>query len=255
MEIQPFPLDANRARLVELEAELARREADLAALKSELQRLQTRYLDEIGGLYAELSTLEAAVVEEEIRAGIRPPMSDDAEADASDRATDDDPDASTCSSPTAPSVDLKRMFRDLAKAVHPDRARDDAARFRSHRLMAEANRAYAERDEDRLRLILHAWEQSIDSLPVDDPEAERVRVQRKTAAIEERLLAIVTEVADLHGSAIWRLKGRIDDARAQGWDLFAEMVLQVRRAIARATSRLSYLRRNADVPVDQPVSR
>jgi hypothetical protein len=24
--------------------------------------------------------------------------------------------------------------------------------------MAEANRAYAERDEDRLRLILHAWQ-------------------------------------------------------------------------------------------------
>jgi hypothetical protein len=32
------------------------------------------------------------------------------------------------------------MFRDIAKAIHPDRAHNSAARDRRHSLMAEANR-------------------------------------------------------------------------------------------------------------------
>ena len=82
------------------------------------------------------------------------------------------------------------MFRDLAKAVHPDRAPDDRARYRRHSLMAEANRAYAERDEDRLRLILHAWERSPESVLGDDEEGESLRVRRRIAELDERLVAI-----------------------------------------------------------------
>jgi hypothetical protein len=44
------------------------------------------------------------------------------------------------------------MFQDVARAVHPDALpdaqHDERTRYRRHSLMAEANRAYAERDED-----------------------------------------------------------------------------------------------------------
>ena len=54
---------------------------------------------------------------------------------------------------------VRRLFRDVAKVIHPDLAHDPEARDRRHALMIEANRAYALGDEERLRWILQAWEQ------------------------------------------------------------------------------------------------
>jgi len=238
--LQPADLDPSRSRLADLDVQLAARERDLATFKSELQHLQARYLRDVGALYARLTEIESAVAEEEIRAGLRRPPEDDEPAD-SDAPDDRDDAAAACAYRSAPSDDLKRVFRDLAKAIHPDLALDEPARCRRHSLMSEANRAYAERDADRLRLILQAWERSPESVPDDDPEAERLRVERRIAQIDERLVAIEGEFADLRASAIGRLQQKIADAKRQGWDLFAEMVLQVKREVTRATAQLARL--------------
>lgn len=250
-------LEASRAQVAELEATVSARETELETCSRDLLALQTRYLDEVGALYARLSDVEDQVAEIEIRLGLRQPPAVEDE-DAGDQANDHDEQRSdegddrgdgnadgllsACASRPDASGDLKRIFRDIAKAIHPDRAIDGAARYRRHSLMAEANRAYAERDEDRLRLILRAWERSPDAIPDTDPDADRRRLQRRTAELDERLMAIEGDFADLRRSAIWRLKGKIDTARTQGWDLFAEMVMQVKREIARAQSRLASLR-------------
>lgn len=240
--LQPVPLDADRLHLRDLQARLQQRESELSALKIDLQELQSRYLRDIGGLYRELSELEAAVADVEIRLGLRPPPVEDDEPDAG-KEEGGSSNAGACSNSSAPSDDLKRVFRELARNIHPDLALDEPARCRRHSLMAEANRAYAERDEDRLRLILSAWERSGDGILDEDPGSDRNRLQRTLARIDERLIAVEAEFADLRTSAIYRLKGKIDDARKQGWDLFAEMVLQVKGEISRAKARLVSLGR------------
>lgn len=230
--------DPSRARLAVLEQQVAERERVLAAFKTGLQALQARYLAEVGALYAELHALDAAIAETETRLGLRAPSED-----ADDEPEAPPPDAAGCTSRSASSVDLKRIFHHVAKAIHPDRARDDAARYRRHSLMAEANRAYAERDEDRLRLILHAWERSPDAVVGDDPKAQALRLRRRAAELEDHLVRIEAEFADVRRSAIGRLQRRIDETRTQGWDLFAEMVREVKRGVARAKARLASLRR------------
>jgi uncharacterized coiled-coil protein SlyX len=242
-------ITAGRVRLAALEAEVAHQNAELDRVKHALRTLQARYLDEIGSLYARLNDLEAAIIEAEIAAGLRPPPAADGpdterdDANGESGAAGDASGAAASCGRAAPSADLKRMFRHLAKTIHPDLARDGQARFRRHSLMAEANRAYAERDEDRLRLILHRWEQSPESVIGDDAESETLRLRRRITALEEHAQAIAAEMADLRTSAIWRLNEKIADARRQGWDLFAEMVREVRRETQRATARLAKLKR------------
>jgi hypothetical protein len=239
MSLERAAPDQHDARIVALEARVAERERELTRIKADLLDLQARYFAEVGSLYATLGDLESSVAEIEIRLGLRPPPLD--EADDTDDAGSGAGEAAGCSNRSAPSVDLRRVFRDVARAVHPDRARDQASRYRRHSLMAEANRAYAERDEDRLRLILRAWESSADAVVEDGPDADRRRAERRAAMLEEQLVAMDLELAGLRASAIWRLKTRIDEARAQGWDLLTEIVREVQREIARARSRLAAL--------------
>src|SRR5262245_42097331 len=147
LALQPFDFDGDPEHLAALEARLAEREDQLTTLKHTLRQLQARYFQDLGALYAKLHELEGALAEEEIRLGLRPPAVDD---DEEASTAEPDPDAMHgCSNRAVPTQDLKKIFRDLAKAIHPDRALDERTRYRRHSLMAEANRAYAERDEDR----------------------------------------------------------------------------------------------------------
>jgi hypothetical protein len=228
---------ALREELATLEQEFSGKRHDVEAFQLELQRLQFRYLSELGQYYAELAALQQAIEDAEVRLGIRP-ASDRPEVD---EAGNGGVSGDGCSNQSAPSVDLKRMFREIAKAVHPDKGHNSAARDRRHSLMAEANRAYAARDEDRLRLILRVWEKSPDAVPGDDPESARVRLERRVAELREQLLELDLEMADLASSAIAKLKQRFDEAKAQGWDLFGEMRRQVKRDILTAKFKLSGL--------------
>jgi hypothetical protein len=51
-----------------------------------------------------------------------------------------------------PSADLKTLFREVAKRIHPDFAKDDAERQRRTRFMADANEAYSRGDAEALIL-------------------------------------------------------------------------------------------------------
>ena len=230
--------EVSAEEMARLAADVSAHEVELASLRAELLTLQNRYLAEVGVLYSDLARLEAELRDAEIRAGLRLPedidtedVPDEAEASAA---------SGGCVNAAAPNDDLKRVFRDVAKAVHPDLAMDEMARCRRHSLMAEANRAYAERDADRLRLILHALEHDVDDDLVDGDWGARSAA--RAARLRSRLAHLERERAELERSAIARLRKKIDEARAQGWDLWAEMLQQVRREISTTAARIAKLR-------------
>jgi hypothetical protein len=76
-DLQLAPSIGDDGRRRALEAEVLRRENELDALKVELQKLQSRYLGEIGSLYRDLSELEDQIFEAEVRAGLRPPAAEE----------------------------------------------------------------------------------------------------------------------------------------------------------------------------------
>jgi hypothetical protein len=226
--------------LAEREAALTTREAELAAFLADLRALRTRYLEDVGVLYAELNDIEKAIAAEEVRLGIR--ASDQRAIDDEVRQAEANEDPSCGSRAGIPDA-LKKMFRNVAKALHPDLEMDDDARSRRHELMAEANRAYADRDEDRLRLIMRAWEESPEAVPASHPYGERLRAERRIGQINERLIQIDAEFAELKDSALNRLKISVDEAASHGRDLFAQMIRVAERELATANKRLEILKR------------
>ena len=110
--------DPTREEVATLERRVEERERDLLSVKTQLQQLQVRYLSELGALYAELNLLDEELAQAEIKAGLRVP--DEAEPDEPDDAGTSE--SAGCASTSAPSSALKAMFRDVARAVHPDAA-------------------------------------------------------------------------------------------------------------------------------------
>jgi hypothetical protein len=215
-----------------LDAQLAR----LTQLESELETFKARYCREVGRRHDELDELDHEIAELELaeltrQLGAeptgRPSVTATERREAAPRFTTDA---------------VRKLFRDVAKAVHPDLADSEHARQRRHALMIEANRAYALGDERRLRAILLGWETSIGARSVSDSEAVRLELLRRLARIHDQLEACKTDLAALEDSALWKLKLMSDDAAARGRDLIEEMVRALTRDIMAARNRRDAIR-------------
>ena len=224
--------DGLRSRVAELEAMLGERSAEVARVQSDLDEFEINYRKRVGILHEQLDKLELEIAEAEL-------------GELSKRVASGF--GGSCESPaTAPpappprytSDAARKLFRDVAKAIHPDLASDEATRDRRHTLMIEANRAYALGDEEQLRVILQAWERSPEAVLGQDPEAMRLRIVRRIAQIEEQLDMLVRDLAALRDSPLGRLKAMVDEAAATGKDLVRDMVGRLKRDILAATNRL-----------------
>lgn len=241
-------LKKRQTELLALERKLAQRELDLATLQAELHAFEARYIRIVGALYWELDEIEARIAE--VAARLHPDMVEVQQraqearararqtAEAVGRAPEPKPEDQF-----KPTEDLRKLYREVAKRIHPDLTADDEERKRRNGLMAEANRAYADADEERLRAILVEWESSPEAVRGDEPESRLQRVMRKTEQAKKRLEAITLEMTQLHQSDLYTLKRRVERAAKLDRDLLAEMANRVRQDIEAATKRLQQAER------------
>lgn len=227
-------------RLAELQAHLGERAAAFARVRSDLEAFRLRYRREVGELHEELDTLEREIAELELG---------ELSKLAADGAGDDDATPAPAAAPPDSAARftsdaVRKLFRDVAKTIHPDLARDEQARDRRHFLMIEANRAYALGDEERLRSILEAWERSPEAVQGTDPDAMRLRLVRRIASIEEQIDLHARELAAMQDTPLWQLKTMVDDAAARGKDLVADTVRRLKRDIVAARNRRDAMRWN-----------
>jgi hypothetical protein len=224
-------LEGLRARAGELEAVLTERSGEVASAKSQLAAFKIEYRQQVGLLHEELDELERAIAEAEL-GQLSPAASDQAFDPARAPAGAEGEPVSRYTSDA-----VRSLFRDVAKAIHPDLA-GEGSRDRRHSLMVEANRAYELGDEERLRWILAAWERSPEAVQGSDPEATRLRLVRRIAQMEEQVEGLAAELSTLKESALWKMKAIVDEAAAKGKDLVRDMVRRLKRDILVARNRL-----------------
>lgn len=219
-----------------LQVRLADQELYLANLRAELAVFEAKYLRQVGVLYAELDDWNAKLAElfaeqngtEEARS-----TASQARAQAADSRAASHREA-TEAKEFAPSPELKSLYREAAKRVHPDLATDVTDRKLRERLMTETNRAYQNGDVETLRRILQEYESSPDSVRGTGVAADLVRILRQLKQVRNRLAQIQEEIAGFEGSDMSTLRTKTEEAGRQGRDLLAEMAANVQGRINAA---------------------
>jgi hypothetical protein len=230
-------LEVLRARVAELETLLDQRAADADRIERELDMFAARYRQQVGTLHEQLDALELDIAEAELGELSKKVAEAGARPSATPSEAPREPVAARFTSDA-----VRKLFRDVARAIHPDLAGDEHTRDRRHALMVEANRAYALGDEEQLRRILERWQSSPEAVLGSDPAAMRLRLERRLAQIEEHLALCAQDLAALQASPLYELKTMVDEAAARGRDLVADTVRRLQRDIMAATNRLDAMR-------------
>jgi hypothetical protein len=237
-----------RAELEVLGQELAEMELEFATAQGELAAFTERYHAQIAGRMAELDRVQADLAQARMRRTPADPSLDaaakaaEARAEQSRRERRAYAEREDAMEPPperfAPSVDLKKRFRQLAQKIHPDRASDDADRAWRTQLMAEANRAYRNGDAIALDEVLSLWlegpqggrRMSADENGAVSPAPTSCAVEALTAEvarIRQRIAAIAAELDKLYGSKLYELFAAARIAERQGRDLLQEMAERI----------------------------
>jgi hypothetical protein len=225
-----------------IESELAERELRAANLRAELTAFERRYLHFIGARYAELDEYKAQLAE---RLAQQQPGNERAQQAAREaRARADETKSAAGEKSTQEprafkaTPEMKRLYRDVAKHIHPDLTSNRDDRAKRQQLMADANQAYEQGDEARLTKILTEYECSPESVKGEGPGAELVRVIRRLSQARGRLAEIEAELQQLVRSDLYQLSERVSEAEKLGRDVLKEMTEKVEAQIAQARERI-----------------
>jgi hypothetical protein len=235
-----------------LEAELADRELRVANLAAELSAFERQYLHYVGSRYAELDELKAQIAERLAKEQPANERAQQAAREARARAGETKSAAGekSAEAPRAfhATPEMKRLYRDVAKRIHPDLTSDRDDRSKRQILMAEANEAYQKGDDARLTKILHEYECSPESVQGEGPGAELIRVIRRISQARGRLAEIEAEMQEILRSDLHQLKSRVDEAQKNGRDVLKEMVAKVEDQVSQARQRLEHPKRPESSP-------
>lgn len=236
-------LAKKKSELAELETELADRELYLVSLSAELAAFEQRYLKIVGIRYARLDEIKAQMAEQAARKKTGDADAQKFARQARAQATQshltvEEREEKNPSSPSE-SQELKSLYREVAKRVHPDLSLDEGDRAVRERLMSDANRAYAAGDVTRLRHILEEYETSPDTVRGEGVGAELVRTIRKITQVKKRLTEIEKECEEMLASELAKLKAKAEQHQKMGRNLLEEMAKQVDQQIAAAQRELA----------------
>ncbi len=236
-------LAEKREQLAASRSRLAGREAEVARLRTQLSAFEVRYLQRVGVLYAELDRLEARITEREVDLY----DSDAARAraeEARQRAEESYEAAFGAGAEPAefdPPPDLKALFREVAKRIHPDLARNEAEEQYFHLLMARANQAYRRGQTEVLQRLLDDQLEIHAAVAGESIAAELLRVSRQIQHAEREIAQLEAEQYTLLASDLGQLCVDAEQAALEHRDLLSELANRVREQIAEAQRRFDHV--------------
>jgi len=259
LTIQPTTdssLHDRRRQLAAARTQLAERESELAQFRALLAAFESRYFRQVGQLYAELDELEARIAEREAElydSDAARQRAEEARARAQESheaAFGEDREAEV----PEPPLSLKALFRELAKRIHPDFARDEVEQKHFTLLMARANQAYARGDAEMLQRLLDDHREIHTMIAGEDRAAELERIARQIRHSQRDIANLEAEQHSLLSGEIGQLYKDAEAAAREHRDLLMELATKVRQQVADAKYRFEFVSRVVDRQIQAPGS-
>ena len=242
-----------------LRDQLAQLEQEHADLVVELSEFETLYQARVGPWQAKLEEAQLHIAEYKLRIALLQwrgsslaPSQLEAEveyrlrdqrryahtiyeqAEAAQRASAANPIGS------AAPLDLKQLYRELAKRTHPDLAIDDLDRSTREQQMKTINALYAQRDVDGLRDLfrqLNVFEER----QRESPQERALRLSQEHDRLVAALKRVKADIAELNHSAMMSLKLDYALGRSRRRDVLSEVAAKVQAQLSEAESQLNQL--------------
>jgi hypothetical protein len=233
--------------------ELIAAEADLADQKAEIAAFEALVDSRLGGLRSELSSLEEEIQHfrlqiDLIRGGQAFAMGHLPVDEQYRRTWRVDPEDLVAPPRHDVSrhvdVDIKSLYRRLARRFHPDLTADPAEREERTAHMAALNEAYSARDMARMQALAEGRIiQAEGRAPTRPAEPENIdELQRELAQIQVRRSRIQQELDNLFRRPSVQLALDVRLAQRSGRDLLQEMQDDLARQVARRHAERDSLR-------------
>jgi hypothetical protein len=240
---EEFELTQRHRELAALREILAEREFALAHLRDQLFSFEARYIRQVGVLYKQLDEWEERLAELRVS---RETLEERDDARAAFRKANPDydpsaPDAADIEiTVSTHELDLKLLFRELAKRIHPDFATDHRDAYRRTQLMAQANEAYRRNDAAVLQRMIDGYDASGQTFGRYNAAAELQRTIALVQSVTEDIQTVNRELEDLVQSELAQLRADTILAAAEGRDHLAEMAARVKGMIGNAMRHFEY---------------
>jgi hypothetical protein len=233
---RPTPAEAElgrrRLELESLRSTLAARELALGDLRSHLISFEGRYIRQVGILYRQLDHWEhrfAALQAQQLSL-------EDLEAELANDLDNIQHPEEPQQRRTTPTLDLRSLFRELIKRIHPDHATTPLDEHYRTRLMAQANDAFRRKDTTILQRMIDSVEAGLDAT-LNTTDAELARVLQQITLVQHDILAVDAAHQTLRHSEHAQLEQKVITAARAGRDLLAEMAARVQGQIGIAMAR------------------
>ena len=217
--------------LAELHVQAAELERAYETEKSKIREFEKRWKPAVGKRYIELEDVK------EKAASLRRLMKL-ARAGKLDSGLDRPRSGEAPHESFRPDVAVRKLFRALARRIHPDLTDDFEDRRLRHELMAEATRAYRNRDHRRLQWLLEHWEANPGLAKGRDVDSRIVRANQQIAWERYRIQDLHHEIAGLGASPSAEIMREVQEATRHGRNLVAEMRNRVLSDLVQAKSEL-----------------
>jgi len=208
----------------DLRDRLAELEVEHATLLTELEAFHAEYLRRVGVIDVQVQALQARLAQGSPEAAVAERRYRDSTAAMA---------AVPPPAPPPPSEDLKTLFRDAAKRMHPDLQPDEAGRGHAEAFMKQLNQAYAAGDADAIGNLVRQWELS----PYAVAGPGNSQAPALAAAVEQA----EARLAATRASELAQLMEQTFMASMHGRDLLQELRWNAEEALANTKLRVASL--------------
>lgn len=247
-----------RAALARAQDDLIDKEAELADRAAEIRAFEFEFESKVGHLVDKLASLEEEVAEylrriQSLRdekvfgAGYTSVQEQYRRTWEVPRKAPPTPPPKPL--PPATEAEIKKLYRRLARRFHPDLAQDDDDRaFRTDKMQA-VNDAYAARSMVELMALAQELAEIKPGRPATAgrTDAEMVSaLEKEIARCNGRIRQIENELRNLHNLPIVELSLEVKFAQRHGRDLLQEKAAELERKIGRKTAERDMIKAQFD---------